>query len=241
MSQQEPSLGPGLTSFPAIARIATRGNRLATIVSAFAFAFSAVSFYETVLKMPKLIAHVAPVIQYARDGGGEIELFAVPVTLVNEGARTGTVLSMTLDVTDAGSGRVKSYYAAFFGDHPQKTDTTNRSFAPLSIIGRSTFSDTIRFYPKGNPLPRLIDDRGDFRFRLTLVTADPGGPRAISWLLGAEPQPLLFERTLPWLSEQSLSLRRLTISMHDKSWNPPEDKSGPGGEEPPSGGSAAPK
>ncbi len=221
MSEQDPSLGPGLSSFPSLARLATRGNRLATIVSAFAFAFSAVSFYETVLKMPKLSVHVAPVIQYGRDG--DVEVFAVPVTLVNEGARTGTVLAMTLDVSDPASGRVKSYYSAFFGDHPQKTDTTNRSFAPLSVIGRATFSDTIRFYAKGHPLPRLIDDKGDFRFTLTLHTADVPGPRLVAWLLGSEPQPIAFERTLPWLSEQQLSFRRTTISMHDKAWNPPQE------------------
>lgn len=217
MSLPDPSIGSGASSFPSLARLASRGNRLATIVSAFAFAFSAVSFYETVLKLPKLTAHVAPVIQYARDG--EVELFAVPLTLVNEGARTGTVLAMTLDVTEPKSGRMKSYYAASFGDHPVKADATSRSFAPLSIVGRSTFSDTIRFYPKGNPLPRLVDDAGDYRFTLSLQMADTGAPRVVTWLLGAEPMPLSFERKLPWLSEQSLSLRRITIPMHDKAWD----------------------
>ena len=39
----------GIGGFSSIARVASRGNRLATVVSAFAFAFSGVSFYETVV------------------------------------------------------------------------------------------------------------------------------------------------------------------------------------------------
>lgn len=235
MSQSDPSLGTGITGFPAIARIAARGNRLATIVSAFAFAFSAVSFYETVLKTPKLAMHVAPVIQYARDG--ETEVFAIPLTISNDGARTGTVLSLDLEAINLASGRTMPFYSAFFGDHPQKADTTNRSFAPLSIPGRATFSDTIRFYPKGRVLPHLIDDKGAFGFKLTMRVAEASGPRVIEWLLGTRPQPVAFERTLPWISEQQLSFRRMTISMHDRAWDEggdgtAKDEAGTGGEAP---------
>ena len=53
MTSPDTGLGAGITSFPGIARIASRGNRMATLISAFAFAFSGVSFYETVLKRPK--------------------------------------------------------------------------------------------------------------------------------------------------------------------------------------------
>ena len=81
---------------------------MATPISAFAFAFSGVSFYETVLKRPKLAAFVPPVMHYARDSGGDIELFAIPLTVLNDGARTGTVLAMELDVTDMKSGKSKN-------------------------------------------------------------------------------------------------------------------------------------
>lgn len=232
MSQTDPSLGAGITSFPAIARIASRGNRLATIVSAFAFAFSAVSFYETVLKTPKLAMHVPPVIQYAREG--EVEVFAIPLTIANDGARTGTVLSLDLEATNLASGRTMPLYSAYFGDHPQKADTTNRSFAPLSIPGRATFSDTVRFYPKGRVLPHLIDDKADVRFTLTMRTAEVSGAPLITWLLGSLPKPITFERTLPWISEQQLNFRRATIPMHDRAWNgidgaTPKDEAGGAG------------
>lgn len=220
MSQPDASLGSGMTSFPSIGRMASRGSRLATIVSAFAFAFSAVSFYETVLKTPKLAMHVPPVIQYARDG--ETEVFAIPLTVSNDGARTGTVLSLDLDVTNPADGKTMAFYSAFFGDHPQKPDTTNRSFAPLSIPGRATFTDTIRFYPKGRVLPHLIDNKGSFSFRLTMHTAKPAGSGLVERLLGSEPRPIEFVRTLPWISEQQLTFRRMTISMHDRAWDAPD-------------------
>ncbi len=223
MTSPDTGLGAGITSFPGIARIASRGNRMATLISAFAFAFSGVSFYETVLKRPKLAAFVPPVMHYARDSGGDIELFAIPVTVLNDGARTGTVLAMELDVTDMKSGKSKRYYSAYLGDHPHSADTTNRSFAPLSIPGRATFSDTVRFYPIGNPLPKLVDDAGDFRFTLTLQTADPSHPDVLDWLFHAKPKPIEFERTLPWISEQQLGFRRATIAMRDRSWNPPAE------------------
>lgn len=218
MSNPTTGLEPGLSGFAGISRIASRGNWLATLISAFAFAFSGVSFYETVLKRPKLATYVPPVMHYARDGGGDIELFAIPVTILNDGARAGTVLSMQLEVTDLKSGKSKRYYSAYLGDHPHSADTTYRSFAPLSIPGRATFSDTVRFYPSSNPLPKLIEDAGDFRFTLTLDVAQPAYPDLLDHLFHAAPKPIVFERTLPWISEQQLGMRRATIDMRDRAW-----------------------
>ena len=152
MAVPDPSLS-GMTSFPNLARMASRGNRLATVVSAFAFAFSGVSFYETVMKQPQLAVYVPPVLHYGQDGGGDTELFAIPVTVANDGARTGTVLSMELAAQNVKTKVRQQFYSAYFGDHPKIADATPRAFAPLSIQGRSTFSDTIRFYPVGKVRP----------------------------------------------------------------------------------------
>ena len=109
----------GIAGFPSIGRLATRGNRLATLVSAFAFAFSGVSLYETVIKQPRLTIFVPPVLQYGHDSGGDTEVFAIPITINNDGARSGTVLAMELQVENltAKGDEVKSkrYYSAFLG------------------------------------------------------------------------------------------------------------------------------
>lgn len=225
MTMPDPSLDSSMSSFPSIARRVARSGRLATIVSAFAFAFSGVSFYETVMKQPKLDIFVPPVLHYARDSGGDVELFALPVTISNDGARTGTVISMELDVEALkpaeGAPQHKRYYSAYLGTHPaQDSGTPGRAFAPMSITGRSSFTDTVRFYPIGNPLPKLVQEPGDYRFTLHVTTGAPAHPDLADRLLRKPPKPLVFERTLTWISEQQLGMRRLAIPMHVKEWTP---------------------
>jgi hypothetical protein len=205
------------------------GGLHATILSAFALVLSAFSLYEASFKTAELEIFIPPVIQYGRDGGGDTELFVVPITVTNSGARTGTVLSMELAVKDLKTKRMKRYYSAFLGEHQVDPDAPNRSFAPLSIPGHGTFSDTVRFYPIGNPLPKLAEEAGDYQFSLSLVTAAPARPDFVDRVLGSKPAPIVFERTLPWVSEQQLGSRRITISMPEKGWNaaPAADSGGP--------------
>lgn len=197
------------------------GGLQATILSAVALVLSAFSLYESSFKTAELEIFVPPVIHYARDNDGNVELFAIPITVTNSGARTGTVLSMQLTVEDLKSHKTKRYYGAFLGEHQVDPTATSRSFAPLSIAGRETFTDTVRFYPVGNPLPKLVEDAGDFRFTVTLLTAQPANPDLIDRYLARAPGPVVFERTLPWVSDEQLGSRRITIAMHEKSPEPP--------------------
>jgi len=207
----------------AIAEVAGHGGRLATLLSAFALAFSGYSLYETALKTPDLAVYVPPVIHYGRDSGGDVELFILPLTISNDGARNGTVLSLELAVESLNAGadpKSKRYFSAFIGEHPADTKTVDKLFAPLSIAGHSTFSDTIRFYPVGNPLPKLVQDAGEYKFTLTLNTVDDG------FLLpsSGKPKPgavsLSFQMTMPWLSEQQLDIYRATNYLHAPDWKP---------------------
>jgi hypothetical protein len=213
-----------------IAEIGGHGGRVASILSALALGFSGLSFYESVMKTADLEVYVPPVIHYARDPGGDVEQFAIPITIVNSGARTGTVLTMELAVESLrpdATTKTKRYYSAFLGDPPVKDDETKRAFAPLSLAGRTTFSDTVRFYPIGNPLPKLVDDAGDYRFKLQLTTAVPPSPGFLDSLWRKEPEPITFEKTLPWISDQQLDMRRVAIPMHDKAWTLVEEKATP--------------
>lgn len=206
-----------------VAEIGGHGGRIASILSALALGFSGLSFYESVLKTAALEVYVPPVIHYARDQGGDVELFAIPITIVNSGARTGTALTMELTVENLRADapvKTKRYYSAFIGEHSPRDDDVSRAFAPLSLAGRTTFSDTVRFYPEGNPLPALVDDAGDYRFTLKLTTAMPAYPGLLDGLLSREIPAVSFQRSLPWFSEQQLGQRRITIPMHDKDWKP---------------------
>jgi hypothetical protein len=105
-----------MIGFPHIARMAARGNRLATLVSAFAFAFSAVSFYETVLKQPNLRVYVTDTLAYTRDPWGGYEVVAVPLTIANSGARDGAVITLELDVNNVDSGKAETFTSAYTAD-----------------------------------------------------------------------------------------------------------------------------
>lgn len=201
-----------------------QGGLLATLLSAVALLFSGLSYYESALKAADLEVHVPPVIQYARDGEGDV--FAVPITISNNGSNTGTVLAMELLVenpaaAEDGSSKSKTFYSAFSGEHPREATALNKSFAPVSVPGRASYSETVRFYPQGNALPRVINDKGDFKFtlKLTVAGADHRGP--IERLFTASPPtPVTFTRRLPFISHQHLDFRRGTISMHAPDWKP---------------------
>lgn len=201
------------------------GGRLATIISALAFVFSGLSYYESALKAADLEIYVPPIVQYARDGGGDTELFAVPITVANGGSNTGTILAMELTVEALEAkddlDKKKTYYSAFFGEHPKNPDTANKSFAPIAIPGRATYTETIRFYPQGNPLPRIVRDAGNYRFTLKTLIAAPEQRGWFDRTFGTRaPDALVFERRLPFLSEQHLNFRRGSISMHAADWKP---------------------
>lgn len=195
------------------------------LISVLAFVFSGISYYESAMRQADLWVFVPPVIHYGRDGGGDVELFAIPVTITNNGARTGTVLSMDLDVeraggTDKDTPRSKRYYAAYLGEHPRNSDGINRAFAPASLAGRQSWSDTIRFYPVGNPLPKLLQEPGEYRFTLRLNVAEAADPGWWERLWTPRIVPVSFTLTLPFMSEQHLNFRRGSVAMHAKDHRP---------------------
>ena len=148
------------------------GGMLATIVSAIALIFSGFSFYESVLKAPKLAIYVPPQIAYTDPDRPDnpFEVFVLPVTLANDGARTGTVLALELKVTNPRTGKSKQFYAAQFGPWASKP---HRPFAPISLAGKAAFSNAVQFFPRvGEKVPRIMD-------------LEPRGyPGSVSWPRG---------------------------------------------------------
>ena len=147
----------GISGFPSLARMAGRSGRLTTLVSAFALAFSAASFYETVLKQARIKVYVTDTISYTRDPYGGYEVFAVPVTIANTGARDGAIVTLTLTVKNLEKGTTEtlaSEYTAdaqYFGgrdDVAARVKRPKQPFAPLAILGRSAWAGTILFYAK---------------------------------------------------------------------------------------------
>lgn len=212
-----------------IAEHGSHGGLLATVISAVALIFSGFSYYESSMKTADLSVYVPPTIQYARDGR---DVFNVPITIANDGARTGTVLTMELDVEKIGgpaaaSGmKTRHFYPAFIGEYPQGEEkSASRTFAPLAISGHSTFTETVRFYPMDDEEGVLIDDKGDFRFTLKLVTAKAGAPDLLEKAFRTDPLPLVFDLNLPYLAIQHLAFRNGVQTLFNKNWSAAVSKS----------------
>src|SRR5262245_5625080 len=136
------------------------GGRAAAVVSAVALVFSAYSLWETSLKQADLSVYVPGVVTYARDSAANVEIrpsggwevFAVPITIANSGARDAAVVAVELDVKNLPTGlraRFEATYIAepsYFNPNPDSV-RQKAPFSALVIAGRSAWRGTVVFYP----------------------------------------------------------------------------------------------
>lgn len=159
---------------------AGHGGRIAAAVSAIALLFSGYSLWDSSVRSAELKAYVPPVIQYSSPyNNSNFEVIAVPVTLVNDGGRTGTVLSMSLEATSAKTKQAKRFYAADFGRWTMERAQAGafEPFAPISLAGKSSRTETVLFYtasPAEKP-DQLISEPGVYGFKLTIEQAAATG------------------------------------------------------------------
>jgi hypothetical protein len=130
---------------------------------------------------------------YARDPVGGVEVFAIPLTITNHGARDAIIISLDLGVAPDKSGRPASltFASAYVGSNPARE---KQPFTPLSIPGRGSFTGIVLFYPNDPGTARrtrwssarrltagtvLSGQRHDSRSRL------PGGQRFCAMAYGA--------------------------------------------------------
>lgn len=197
---------------------ALEGGRAAALLSAVALAFSGYSLWDTSLKSAELHVFVPPVIQYASPyQNSNFEVLAIPVTMTNEGARTGTVLAMELAVTDPRTNQTKRFYAADFGRWTMEKTRSGayEPFAPISLAGRSSRTEQVLFYPRGEEEKpnELVRELGPYAFKLTLDLAEEGGEGNKG---GGGGVSVSFERDLKFYDARSF--QNGTIPMYAKDW-----------------------
>lgn len=163
-------------------------NVLSTSISIAALLISAYTLYESALRAPQLSTFVAPRIDYVDPDRPEAvrEVFILPMTIANDGARPATVMAISLEVTNPRTRQSKKFYAArlgAWGEPPLKP------FAPVALAGKATFSQALQFEPLvGEDVARILDSEpGSYQLKLTLATA-----QAASLLADGTP-PLAFE------------------------------------------------
>jgi hypothetical protein len=186
------------------------GGKLAAVLSAVALVFSGYSLWETSLKRADVRVFVPAVIQYSAPyQNSNFEMIALPVTLTNEGARTATILSLELAVTDPRSNATKHFYAADFGRWTMERTRSGayEPFAPISLAGRESRTLSALFYTRGEEEKpaQLIRDPGAYAFVLTLEQAESNA--GIS---------LAFERELRFYDARAFNSG--TLAMYSKDW-----------------------
>ena len=186
------------------------GGKLAAVLSLFALLMSAYSLWETSLKQADVQIFVPPVIQYAAPyQNSNFEMIAVPVTLTNEGARTATVLSMELAVTDPRTRQTKRFYAADFGRWTMERTRTGayEPFAPLSLAGRSSRTESVLFYTRGDDQKpaQLIEAVGPYNFELIFDVAESTSKPTVK-----------FDRSLLYYDARAFNER--TLPLYSADW-----------------------
>lgn len=201
------------------------GGLAATLLSAVAVLFSGYSLWDSALRGADLRVYVPRVIYYAAPyQNSNFEIIQVPITLTNEGAQTGTVLHFDLAVTDPRTKQTKHFYAAEFGVWSMERTRTRSytGFAPLSLAGRESRTESILFYTRGeNEKPeQIIREVGPYEFTLTATLAkDTAGLTGVSGGNGGadtKPITVTFERELPFYDARSFE--NGTIFMPSKDW-----------------------
>lgn len=191
------------------------------LVALLALIFSCWSYYETVWKTDQLRLFVAPLIGYADPSNGPFDVYAVPVTIANTGARAGVALAFELEVENA-KGEKKRYYSAETGPWKDSYAGNGAPFTPIAVAGRESVTQQILFFPRdGETVDRLVDtDAGVYRFTLTLLSAPV--ERLPAGLDGAEAQRrrvLSFEMQIDGLDYRAFN-NGGTLSMRRPDYQP---------------------
>ncbi len=156
-------------------------NIVSIIISVLAFIGSAFSFYMTVLRGAKVKGYVSPVVQFQsfqQIGGGFTEYFNVPLTVMNGGAKSAIIQSITLEVMNPHLKQSRFYYPLASGSFMDSANGRDVPFTPVAVSGRESKSIQLIFdrKPGQEDSPeqiaqdiRHVDvEGGTFGFRLYL-------------------------------------------------------------------------
>lgn len=147
---------------------------LAIVISIISFVISTVNVYVTNLKSPDLNMIVAPYIRHIVDNQSLNESFFIPVTIVNQGAKPGSLTSFDLTVTFLPTGDQETYYAQYFAQE-NNSELLGGFFSPLNLAGYSSDGRTVCFYPLGKKSGNFFSQTGMYEFTLTGVAANVRG------------------------------------------------------------------
>ncbi|MEZ5816021.1 MAG: hypothetical protein R3D44_02940 [Hyphomicrobiaceae bacterium] len=196
---------------PGPSRLSEVGAGLATFVSIVALAFSGYSFYETSLKQAELRVYAPPLIYMYRQDFRDV--FAIPLTISNDGAQRGTVLSFDLQVSHRKTGKTQRFQNLHFGSSP-KGDI--KLFTPVTVSGGSATTNVVLFHAlETGSLVGETTGGVELPLKLTLkMNIDTSG----DWFAPKQPAPVTFDMTANYIAGfRDMEAGRPT-QLHDARW-----------------------
>jgi hypothetical protein len=183
----------------------------AEIFSGIAVLMSAYTLWNTSLRRAVLKLFVPPLTRYASPYTNSVfEVFEIPITLVNQGAQTGIIMSMDLEVTNIQRGTVKKFYSAGLGTWSlaKSKGEEAQPFSPLALTGKNSTAVTVLFYARtDSTVMQIVEGTGRYRFAITPVIA---GRKA--------QKPMFFEMDLPYIDHRAFTTGSGTLALHHPDW-----------------------
>jgi hypothetical protein len=189
---------------------------VAVVTSVVALGFSVYSFYETVVKQPELRVYQPPLIYMYRQAFRDV--FAIPITVSNDGARRGTVMSFDLEVTHRETGKTMKFQNLEFGE---KLDAGSRLFTPISVAGRRSATEVVLFHAIATG--SFVETTGPVKLplRFTLrMNVDTSG----DWIAPRQPQPVVFDMTASNVMSLPMMETGRPTALHDSRWTEASSK-----------------
>jgi len=193
------------------------GGQFTAAISALALIFSGYSLWDSSLKASDVKVFVPPVTQYSSPyQNSNFEVIEVPMTLLNDGGRTGTVLSMELEATNPKTKETKRFYAADFGRWTMDKARAKgfEPFAPIPLAGKASRTETVLFYPKSpdEKPEQLIHEPGVYQFRVILDEARADDFGFLDRIWPTKPTQVSFDSELRFYDARSF--QDGTIAMY---------------------------
>lgn len=186
------------------------------LTSWLALATSIYGLWQTAFKRADLKVFVPATIRYASPyQNSHFEVFEIPLTVINQGARSGAVMAMGLTVER--QGQSKRFYAA--GLDQWSLDLARggafRPFSPIALAGRTSRSRTVLFHPRAEEeVGQILPAAGDIEMTLTLETALARDNGLLARLFERQPQPVRVRMRLPYLDHRAFTSGSGTVSLH---------------------------
>jgi hypothetical protein len=182
-----------------------------------ALIFSGYSFYETVLKQAALRVYVPPLIYMYRQDFRDV--FAIPLTISNDGAQRGTVLSFDLVATHRETGKTQRFQNLYFGSSPKGEV---QLFTPVTVAGGSASTNVVLFHALETG--SFVETTGGVKLplRLTLkMNVDSSG----DWFAPIQPDPITFDMTANYIAGMRDMESGRPTQLHDERWTAGEAES----------------